>query len=126
MRLCHCVFGYETMPLCIWVRDYVIVYLGMRLQLCMRLYHCCFGVVFYINMCITHVKIPFISLRRTIFLASVFFLGLPPNRSCTPVGTACTGVFYLKFVFHWFLPVSGRTGPLNQYRTRPVRLHQSV
>ena len=39
--------------------------------------NCCFGVVFYINMCIAHAKISFISHRGTTLKPSGFFFNAP-------------------------------------------------
>jgi len=43
-----------------------------------------------------------------------------------PVGTVCTANFEFKFDFDQYRPVSGQTGPVYRYRTRPVWPDRSV
>ena len=47
--------------------------------------NCCFGVVFYINMCIAHAKISFISQRGTTFKPSEFLVKTPVTGQTGPV-----------------------------------------
>jgi hypothetical protein len=68
----------------------------------MRLCRFCFGLVIYINIYITHVKILIYFTPENHFLSIGFFIfwtGLPPNRTGIPVRTDCTTRFEFKFAF---------------------------
>ena len=52
--------------------------------------------------------------------------GKPVKPTRIPVGTVCTANFEFKFDFDQYRPVSGQTGPIYRYRTRPVWPDRSV
>src|SRR6185312_1643984 len=51
---------------------------------------------------------------------------LPVKPTGIPVRTVCTANFEFKFDFDRYRPVSGQTGPVYRYRTRPVWPDRSV
>ena len=52
--------------------------------------------------------------------------GKPVKPTGIPVRTVCTANFEFKFDFDRYRPVSGQTGPVYRYRTRPVWPDRSV
>ena len=98
--------------------------------------NCCFGVVFYINMCIAHAKIFIYFTTENHFKTVGFFVQCPSyhsNRSglMTKLGANRCKPVELSFLV-WnlnlagFFPVIGQTGLVYQNRTAAVSSDRSV
>jgi hypothetical protein len=102
----------------------------------MRLCRFCFGLVIYINIYITHVKILIYFTPENRFFQSDFSFFGPVYHRTGPVYRSNRSVYRsgpialrdLNSNLHspGIRPVPDRTGPVNRYRTSPVRSGRSV
>jgi hypothetical protein len=102
----------------------------------MRLCRFCFGLVIYINIYITHVKILIYFTPENYFFQSDFSFFGPvyhrtgpvyrSNRSVYRSGPIALRDLNSNLRSPGFRPVPDRTGPVNRYRTSPVRSGRSV
>jgi hypothetical protein len=102
----------------------------------MRLCRCCFGLVIYINIYITRVKILIYFTPENHFFQSDFSFFGPVyhqtgpvyrlNRSVYRSGPIALRDLNSNLRSPGIRPVPDRTGPVNRYRTSPVRSGRSV